>query len=79
LDTALAEAIAQGVVKREPIRTESLAIGSSGFVVRFKPLLFSRRETEVTQTAEGLTLPRESPVPYGLEAGLKNGANLHSG
>jgi hypothetical protein len=71
LEAALAEAMAQCLVKREPIWTERLAIGSSGFVEKIKPMLLSRRETEVIQTAEGLTVPRESPVLYRpLRAGI---------
>ena len=65
----------RGVVKRESIWTESLAIGSAGFVERIKPLLLSRKKTEVIQTAEGLTVLQESPVAYGQESDSKNGAH----
>jgi hypothetical protein len=33
-------------VNREPIWTESLAVGRAGFVEKIQPLILSRRETE---------------------------------
>jgi putative transposase len=75
LEAALAEAIAKGGVRREAMWTESLAIGSAGFVEGIKPLLLSRRETEVVRTAEGFAVLQESPVPYGQKRGLKSGAS----
>jgi putative transposase len=74
-EAALAEAIARGQVQREPSWTESLAVGSAGFVEKIKPLLLSRRETEVIQTVEGLSVLQESAVPYGQKTGSKNGSN----
>ena len=65
LEVALAEAIAQGMVKRQAVWTESLAIGSTGFVERTKPLLPSRKETEILQTPDGLAILQEPVVPYG--------------
>jgi putative transposase len=74
LDRALEEAIARELVKREPIWTESLAIGSAGFLERIKPLLLTRRETEIIDTAEGLSVLQEAGVPYGQESQPKSGA-----
>jgi putative transposase len=45
LEAALNDAIAQGEVKREAIWTESLAVGSVGFVQRIEPMVLTRRET----------------------------------
>jgi hypothetical protein len=50
LEATLQERIAQDQVKREPCWTESLAVGSLSFTERIKPLVLSRRETEVVQT-----------------------------
>jgi putative transposase len=73
LEAALAEAVARGEVKREPIWTESLAIGSAEYVQEVKPLILSRGESEVVQTADGMNVLRESPVVYGPRVDLKNG------
>ena len=75
LEAALVEVIAQGKVEREALWTESLAVGSAGFVERIKPLLLSRRETEVIQTPDGLAILQELVVPYGQKTHSKNGAN----
>ncbi len=78
LEAALAEAIARGMLEREAIWTESLAIGSAAFVEQIEPLVSSRRETEIIERPEGLAVLREAPVPYGQKRDSKNGANLHS-
>jgi putative transposase len=67
LESALVQGIAKGRVNREPMRTESLALGSAGFVEKIKPLILSRQETEVIQEADGMSVLRESPAPYGRE------------
>jgi hypothetical protein len=46
-----AERIARDEVKRQACWTESLAVGSQGFVERIQPLVQSRRETEVVAAA----------------------------
>jgi REP-associated tyrosine transposase len=69
LEADLSEAIAKEQVKREPIWTESLAVGSAGFVEKIKPLRLTRREAEVTEGADGISVLREIPVPYGTETG----------
>ena len=74
LEAALTEAIAQAKVKREPCWTESLAVGSAGFVQRIEPLLLSRRETEVIDMADGVSVLREPAFPYGQERGSKSEA-----
>ena len=67
LESALAETMAREESKREPIWTESLAVGSAAFVEKIKPLVLSRRETEVIQGADGMNVLRESPVRYRTE------------
>ena len=75
LEAALTEAIANGQVKREPLWTESLAVGSSGFLEKIKPLILSRLETEVVEMAEDLKALQEAPASYGRKTGSKSGAN----
>jgi putative transposase len=65
LEAALAEAIARGEMKREPIWTESLAVGSSGFLERIKPMVLSRRETEVLAVGDGMSVLQEGAPRYG--------------
>jgi REP-associated tyrosine transposase len=74
LEAALAEAIAQGELQREAIWTEALAVGSIQFVERIKPMVLTRRETEVISMGEGVSVLQDSPSPYGPERGLKNAA-----
>ena len=69
LETSLREAIAKEQMKREPIWTESLAVGSAGFVEKIKPLILSRRETEVIEGGDGMSVLRECPAVYGAESG----------
>jgi putative transposase len=57
LEVSLAEALARAQVRREPCWTESLAVGSAGFVEEVKPLILSRQETEIVEAAEGVWVP----------------------
>ena len=52
LIASLAERIARNEVIREPCWTESLAVGSLGFVEKVKPLILFRRKTEMVSTAD---------------------------
>jgi putative transposase len=52
LAASLAEKIAQDEAKREPCWTESLAVGSVGLLEKVKPLILSRRETEIVESAD---------------------------
>jgi len=52
--------IAREEVKREPWWTEGLAVESPGFLERIKPLILSRRETELVQLDQQFWVP-ESP------------------
>jgi putative transposase len=74
LEASLAEALAGEQVRREPCWTESLAVGSAGFVEEVKPLILSRQETEIVEAAEEVWVLRETVVPNGQERGPK--ANL---
>ena len=78
LEAGLGDAIARGEVKREAIWTESLAVGSAGFVETIKPMILTRRETEVVELGDGVSVLREPPSPYGLETGSKKAANSES-
>ena len=71
MEAALTEAIARGELKREPSWTESLAVGSAGFVEKIKPMVLSRRETEVTDIGDGVNVLQESASPYGQETSPK--------
>jgi putative transposase len=74
LVASLAEKIAQDA-KREPCWTESLAVGSQGFLEKVKPLILSRRETEMVESADqNVWSLQEEPIPYGQKTGLKDGA-----
>jgi hypothetical protein len=59
-------------MQREPRWTESLAEGSLGFVEKIKPLILSRRETEVVPTADNVWVLQEAVIAYGQETDLKN-------
>ena len=70
-EAALAERIARGEAKREPMWTESLAVGSAGFVERIKPMVLSRRETEVIELGE-ISVLQEALIPCGQETARKS-------
>jgi REP-associated tyrosine transposase len=72
LEAALTEQIAQEQFKREPCWTESLAVGSAGFLERIKPLILSRQETELVQRDGQIWVLQETPIPYGAKTGSKN-------
>lgn len=74
LMASLSERIARGELKREPCWTTSLAVGSLGYVEKVKPLILSRRETEVVPSAENVWALQEEGIPYGQETGLKSGS-----
>jgi putative transposase len=69
LEAALQERIEQDGLKREPCWTESLAVGSPEFVRRIKPLILSRRESEIVEEEPGLWVLKETEVPYGSKPG----------
>ena len=65
LEESLEQTIAQDRMKRESCWTESLAVGSHGFLERIQPLILSRRETETVETDFKLWALNETPTPYG--------------
>lgn len=65
LDFTLQQAIDEDQLKREVCWTESLAVGSLSFVERTKPLILSRRETEIVEQSSNLWALKESEIPYG--------------
>ena len=58
-------------MKRQPFWTESLAVGSLGFVEKVKPLILFRRRTEMVPTADNTWVLQEAVVPYGQKTGVK--------
>jgi len=75
LTAGLAEKIASDKVKREPCWTESLAVGSIGFLEKVQGLILSRRETEIVRTEDsGVWVLNEPPTRYGQERGPKTSA-----
>ena len=72
LIASLAEKIARDEVKREPCWTESLAVGSLGFVEKVKPLILFRRKSEMLPTADDVWALQESVIPYGQKTEVKN-------
>ena len=56
---------------REACWTDSLAVGSAGFVEKFKPGDFSRTETEVVEAGGGAWALQESVLRYGQKRGRK--------
>jgi hypothetical protein len=61
--------MARDRVKRESYWTESLAIGSHGFVERMARQVKWRRETETMKGSEDVWVLRESEVPYSPKRG----------
>jgi REP-associated tyrosine transposase len=72
LNFSLAEKIARDELKREPCWTESLAVGSVEFIRKTQPLILSRHETEIIETAENVWALQEPSIPYGQKRGPKN-------
>jgi hypothetical protein len=54
--------MARDQVIREPSWTESLAVGSSGFLEKISPLTLSRRETEIVETGTGTWMLKEGEM-----------------
>jgi len=65
LEWGLADAIAKDQRQREAWWTESVAVGSPGFVESIRPLILSRRELETIEPEAGVWALREAEVPYG--------------
>jgi putative transposase len=79
LAESLAERIVRDEVKREPRWTESLAVGSRGFVEKIQPLILARRETEIVASGgDNEWILQEAPFPYGQKMGLKNASKAQN-
>lgn len=63
LDESLRERIARGQFQREARWTESLAVGSVGFLEKVKPLILSRREMEIVATDNNVWVLQETATP----------------
>ena len=75
LEVSLRERMEREELKREAYWTESLAVGSPGFLEQIRPGIFSRRETNLVQEQPGLWALKETDVSYGSEFDSKRGAN----
>ena len=72
LEAALREALASDQLEREVCWTESLAVGSPGFLRQVEPLILSRRETEIVEDKElGVWILKETQVPYRSQSSPK--------
>ena len=69
LSTTLIETIARDELKREPCWTESLAVGSMPYLEKIKPMVLSRRETEVVEERPDFWVLKEAEIPYGQKSG----------
>jgi len=76
LAVSLEETIARDQIARQACWTESLAVGSLGFLEKVRPLILSRRETEVVETEDGTWTLKEAELPYGQEYGRKTDCKL---
>ena len=74
LEAGIAQRLARDQMKREPCWTESLAVGSAGFVEKIKPRILSRCETQIEQSAENQWVLKERPIAYGQKTGPESGA-----
>ena len=54
------EFLLQEQLKRDPCWTESLAVGSAGFLERIRPLILSRQETELVPKEQEVWVLQES-------------------
>jgi len=68
LESRLAETMARDRLERQACWTESLAVGSMGFLEKIKPLILSRRETEIVEESPELWVLQEKPVAYGAKS-----------
>jgi putative transposase len=74
LGLKIQEMIAKGEMRRQPWWTENLAVGTPSFLERVRPLILSRRETEIVEAQPGLWTLRESESPYSTKTGSENAA-----
>jgi putative transposase len=79
LAASLAERIARDEVKREPRWTESLAVGSRGFVEKIQPLILARRETEIVASdGDSVWTLQEVAIPYGRKRGRESASKVQN-
>ncbi len=64
-ELAIAEALERRRLQRNPIWTESIAVGSKAFISTIAQRLLNRRRLEETEVDGGAWIVRESPIPYG--------------
>lgn len=71
-DAGLADRIKSGSLKREPVWTESIAVGSKGFVSRVAALAKNRKRLEITQWDETCWAVRERVGCYDVKKDSEN-------
>lgn len=71
-ETAIATVIQRRELQRNPIWTESIAVGSEAFVTKVVEGLENRRVLEQTEVADGVWAVRERETPYGGFLGVRN-------
>lgn len=74
LAESLAEIIARDEMKREPCWTESIAVGSMGFVEQARPRAIMRRDVAITESPGKVWVLHEATVPYGQKTNSKSAA-----
>ena len=81
LEVTLRETISEDRNRRQACWTESLAVGSAAFLERIRPMILSRRETEIVEAEPGLWALKEAEIPYGALSGPESGskAQEHGG
>jgi putative transposase len=64
-DFLISERIQKDQIAREPMWTESLGVGSRGYVENLKPEIRNRMETVIEEDEETGWILKEAPVEYG--------------
>ena len=65
-EAAIAQAIAERRLNREPIWTQSIAVGSKSFVRGIAHVTKKRRRLEMEENVDGVWYLREAEVTYGI-------------
>jgi len=69
LEASLVARITEVRMRREPLWTESLAVGSAAFVQGAKPLILGRRQIAIAPGADGSWILQDPAPPYGVKTG----------
>jgi len=72
LAVSLEERITRDEMKRETYWSESIAVGSVGFVEKVQPMIVSRRQTEMEEVTEHMWVLSEKTIPYSSKRVAEN-------